>query len=171
MKKLQRQTSIEETPSLRGDGLAQCLLQGPSLVSFRYNSNTKINYLPKTESLHIVLLPLSFPEERHSSPPHSSHLGLWTAAVPWHERKEASMGITALSIFPGRCKGRITSGSSVASTAPTQQANNLLTQKKFPFCLSSYGQEHWIMVKCRGAPRLRLQWDVLLLTVKIHEGK
>lgn len=41
------------------------------------------------------------------------------------------MGITALSIFPGRCKGRITSGSSVASTAPTQQANNLLTQKKF----------------------------------------
>lgn len=154
MKKLQRQMSIMETPSLRGDRLAQHLLRGPSFGSFRYNSNTKIRYLPKTESLHIMLLPLSFPEEYHSSPSPLLSFRIGNSSCTLARVTRDVHGYHCLKHHPWEMQGKDDESPLLQSS---RQTTSSLRKRSFPSCLSSHSQEHWITVKGRDAPRLHIQ--------------
>lgn len=154
MKKLQRQMSIEETPSLRGDGLAQHLLQGSCFGSFRYNSNTEMHYLPKTESSHIMLLPLSFPEEYHGSRSPLLSFRIGNSSCTLARVTRDVHGYHCLKHHPWEMHGKDYESPLLQSS---RQTTSSLRKCSFPSCLSSRSQEHWIMVKGRGAPRLRIQ--------------
>lgn len=139
MKKLQRQMSIMETPSLRGDRLAQHLLRGPSFGSFRYNSNTKMRYLPKTESLHIMLLPLSFPEEYHSSPSPLLSFRIGNSSCTLARVTRDVHGYHCLKHHPWEMQGKDDESPLLQSS---RQTTSSLRKRSFPSCLSSHSQEH-----------------------------